>query len=235
MTKYRIDVLTMPVDKAIESAYTEGKTYEPVIRAAQNQWFINTLTYEKNNPAVQSVGFHCCLTRRKTKGQNTMRRLPILLRAAFFMAEHGKWSVLLYVLLLILPTTMLASFYKLYPDFTNRTNRTYPAITAGFSILNYILISALLVILAATGRYIFFGQDLPFGSILSKQSILFSSILIVTVILLFRDISPEYYSNRKKIIPGFSVFMITGSHCSSFLSPGSINNKTSMQGSCQEP
>ena len=50
MTKYRVAVLTMPVDKAIEEAYQEGKTYEPVIRAAQNQWFINTLIYEKNNP-----------------------------------------------------------------------------------------------------------------------------------------------------------------------------------------
>jgi hypothetical protein len=74
---------------------------------------------------------------------------------------------------------MLASFYKLYPDFTNRTNTGYPVITAGFSILNYLLVTALLVILAATGRYIFFGQDMPFGSILSKQSILFPSILIV--------------------------------------------------------
>ncbi|HYV54891.1 MAG TPA: hypothetical protein VE933_09945, partial [Chitinophagaceae bacterium] len=36
VTKYRIDVLTMPVDKAIEGAYRDGKTYEPVIRAAQN-------------------------------------------------------------------------------------------------------------------------------------------------------------------------------------------------------
>ena len=56
MTKYRIDVLTMPVDKAITGAYEEGKTYEPVIRAAQNQWFINTFIHEENNPGVQSAG-----------------------------------------------------------------------------------------------------------------------------------------------------------------------------------
>jgi hypothetical protein len=114
--------------------------------------------------------------------------------------------VLLYVLLLLLPATLLASFYKLYPDFTNRINNNYPTITTGFSLLNYLLITALLVILAATGRYIFFGQDLPFGSILSKQSILFPSILIVAIVLLFRNIPLEHYPNQKKMIPGAIVF-----------------------------
>lgn len=208
MTKYRIDVLTMPVDKAIEAAYREGKTYEPVIRAAQNQWFINTLIYEKNNPGVESAGFHLLPHAPQNKGAKYNAQATDLVASRFFLAEHGKWAVLLYVLLLLLPATMLASFYKLYPDFTNRINTGYPTITAGFSILNYFLITALLVILAATGRYIFFGQDMPFGSILSKQSILFPSILIVTTVLLFKNISLEYYANRKKIIPGVIVFLL---------------------------
>jgi hypothetical protein len=208
MTKYRIDVLTMPVDKAIVSAYGEGKTYQPVIRAAQNQWFINTLIYEKNNPAVQSPGFHLLPHAPQNKGAKYNAQATDLVASRFFLAEHGKWSVLLYVLLLMLPATMLASFYKLYPDFTNRVNSGYPTITVGFSILNYLLITALLVILAATGRYIFFGQDMPFGSILSKQSILFPSVLIIAAILLFKNISLEYYANRKKLIPGIMVFSL---------------------------
>jgi hypothetical protein len=208
MTKYRIDVLTMPVDKAIGLAYEEGKTYEPVIRAAQNQWFINTLIYEENNPGVQSPGFHLLPHAPQNKGAKYNAQATDLVASRFFLAEHGKWSVLFYVLLLLVPIVLLASFYKLYPDFTNRVNEQYPTITAGFSILNYLLITALLVILAATGRYIFFGQDMPFGSILSKQSILFPSILIITVILLFRNIPLEYYANRKKFIPGAIVFSI---------------------------
>ena len=206
MTKYRIDVMTMPVDKAIETAYQDGKTYEPVIRAAQNQWFINTFIYEKNNPAVNSVGFHLLPHAPQNKGAKYNAQATDLVASRFFLAEHGKWSVLLYVLLLLVPTTLLASFYKFYPDFTNRINNNYPTITAGFSLLNYLLITALLVILAATGRYIFFGQDLPFGSILSKQSVLFPSIIIVTVVLLFKNIPLEQYPNRKKLIPGAIVF-----------------------------
>ncbi|MBL7740770.1 MAG: hypothetical protein JNK14_16240 [Chitinophagaceae bacterium] len=208
MTKYRIDVMTMPVDKAIETAYDEGKTYEPVIRAAQNQWFINTFIYEENNPAVQSAGFHLLPHAPQNKGAKYNAQATDLVASRFFLAEHGKWSVLLYVLLLILPATLLSIFYKLYPDFTNRINEGYPVITAGFAVLNYLLITALLVILAATGRYIFFGQDMPFGSILSKQSILFPSILIITAILLFRNIPLEYYANRKKLVPGMAVFSI---------------------------
>ncbi len=206
MTKYRIDVMAMPVDKAIEQAYEEGKTYEPVIRAAQNQWFINAFIYEKNNPSVTKAGFNLLPHAPQNKGARYNAQATDLVASRFFIAEHGKWSVLLYVLLLLVPTTLLASFYKLYPDFTNRVNNNYPTITAGFSLLNYLLITALLVILAATGRYIFFGQDLPFGSILSKQSILFPSILIVTIILLFKKIPLEQYPNRKKMIPGAIVF-----------------------------
>ena len=205
-TKYRIDVMTMPADKAIEIAYQDAKTYEPVIRAAQNQWFINTFIYEKNNPAVNAVGFNMLPHAPQNKGAKYNAQATDLVASRFFIAEHGKWSVLLYVLLLLIPTTLIASFYKLYPDFTNRINNNYPTITTGFSLLNYLLITALLVILAATGRYIFFGQDLPFGSILSKQSILFPSIIIVTVILLFKKIPLEQYPNKRKLLPGAIVF-----------------------------
>ncbi len=206
MTKYRIDVMTMPIDEAIEVAYQDGKTHEPVIRAAQNQWFINTFIYEKNNSAVNAAGFNLLPHAPQNKGAKYNAQATDLVASRFFIAEHGKWSVLLYVLLLLVPTTLLASFYKLYPDFTNRINNNYPTITAGFSLLNYLLITALLVILAATGRYIFFGQDLPFGSILSKQSILFPSIVIVAVVLLFKNIPLEQYPNRRKLIPGAIVF-----------------------------
>ncbi len=206
ITKYRIDVMTMPVDEAIEVAYQDGKTYEPVIRAAQNQWFINTFIYEKNNAGVNRIGFNLLPHAPQNKGAKYNAQATDLVTSRFFIAEHGKWSVLLYVLLLLVPTTLLASFYKLYPDFTNRINNNYPTITAGFSLLNYLLITALLVILAATGRYIFFGQDLPFGSILSKQSILFPSILIVAIVMLFKNIPLEQYPNRRKLIPGGIVF-----------------------------
>lgn len=206
VTKYRIDVMTMPVDQALETAYRDGKTYEPVIRAAQNQWFINTFIYEKNNPAVNQAAFTLLPHAPQHKGARYNAQATDLVASRFLIAEHGKWSVLLYVLLLLLPATLLASFYKLYPDFTNRVNPHYAAITTGFSLLNYLLITALLVILAATGRYIFFGQDLPFGSILSKQSLLFPAAILVSVLFLFRNIPLEQYPNRRKMLPGALVF-----------------------------
>lgn len=206
MTKYRIDVMTIPVDKAIEIAYEDGKTYEPVIRAAQNQWFINTFIYEKNNPGVNSVGFNLLPHAPQNKGAKYNAQATDLVASRFFIAEHGKWSVLLYVLLLLVPVILLASFYKLYPDFTNRVNNYYPTITLGFCLLNYLLITALLVILAATGRYIFFGQDLPFASILSKQSILFPALIIVLIVSLFKHIPLELYPNNKKFMPGAILF-----------------------------
>ncbi len=206
MTKYRIDVLIAPPDKAIQKAFENGDGYEPVIRAAQNQWFINTFISTEHNPAVNKAGFHLLPHAPQNRGAKYNAQATDLVTSRFLIAEHGRWSVLLFALLLLLPVALLASFYKLYPDFTNRINAGYAAVTTGFSVLNYLFITALLVILAATGRYIFFGQDLPFGSILSKQSVLFPSLLITGVILLFRNIPLQQYPNPKKMLPGILVF-----------------------------
>ena len=84
MTKYRIDVLTTPVDKAIMTAYEEGKTYAPVIRAAQNQWFINTFIYEQNNPGVQSVGFQLLSHAPQNKGAKFNAQATDLVTSRFF-------------------------------------------------------------------------------------------------------------------------------------------------------
>ena len=208
MTRYRIDVLTMPAAEAIEKAYQEGDQYEPVIRAAQNQWFINSFTDADNNPGVNDPAFRLLPHAPQNRGARYNAQATDLVTSRFMMAEHGNWSVLFYMLLLLLPLGLLASFYRLYPDFTSRINPGYAAVTTGFSLLNYLLVTALLVVLAATGRYIFFGQDLPFASILSKQSILFPSGLIIAVVIFFRKIPLQQYPNRLKMLPG--IFLFTG-------------------------
>jgi hypothetical protein len=233
VTQYRIDVLTMPVDKAISAAYEKGDSYEPVIRAAQNQWFINTFIDGNNNPGVHSTSFQLLPHAPQNKGAKYNAQATDLVASRFFIAEHGTWSVLLFIFILLLPSLLLASFYKLYPDFTNRINNSYPAVTAGFTVLNFILITALLVVLAATGRYIFFGQDLPFGSILSKQSILFPSMLITGIVLLFRNIPAEHYANRGKFIPGTIVFSGLGLLLF-FAKPAFNNNKEFSVGNLAE-
>lgn len=206
-TRYRIDVLAMPVEQVIEQAYLDGNNSTPVIRAAQNQWFINTFVLEENNPNVNALRFNMLPHAPQNRGAKYNAQATDLVSSRFLIAEHGKFSVLLYVLLLLIPVTLSAAFYKLYPDFTKPTNYNYPAITTGFSIMNYLFTSGLLVILAATGKYIFFGQDLPFGSILSKLSIIFPVFLIILVILLFNKIPLQYYSNKLKLLPGLSVFV----------------------------
>jgi hypothetical protein len=206
ITKYRIDVLTTPTDRVIEKAYTAGDSYIPVIRAAQNQWFINSFIDVDNNPSVNKAEFQLLPHAPQNRGAKYNAQATDLVSSRFLIAEHGRWSVLLYILLLYMPMALLAYFYKLYPDFTNRVNPGYAVTNTVFSLLNYLLITALLVILAATGRYIFFGQDLPFGSILSKQSLLFPALIIVIVVLMFRKIPLQQYPNRGKLIPGGLIF-----------------------------
>src|SRR4030095_11022331 len=97
ITKYRIDVMTKPVDQVIESAYDEGKTYEPVIRAAQNQWFINTFIYEKNNPGVNSIGFQLLPHAPQNKGAKYNAQATDLVASRFLIAEHGRRPVCFFV------------------------------------------------------------------------------------------------------------------------------------------
>ncbi len=208
MTRYRIDVLIHPASEAVANAYRDGKTYEPVIRAAQNQWFINTFIDPDNNPGMAQKGFQMLQHAPQNKGAKYNAQATDLVTSRFLVAEHGKSSALLYVFLLLIPGILVSSFYKLYPDFTNRTNAGYPAVNAGFAILNYLIIASLLVTLAATGRYIFFGQDLPFASILSKQSIIFPSMLVITILLVFARIPAEHYRHRLKFLPGLAVFSL---------------------------
>ena len=69
----------MPTGKVIEKAYEAGDNYDPVIRAAQNQWFINTFIYEENNPSVNSPVFHLVPHAPQNRGTNDiMRRQRIL-------------------------------------------------------------------------------------------------------------------------------------------------------------
>lgn len=230
MTKFRIDVLTAPADQAIASAYEEGKTYAPVIRAAQNQWFINTFIDKENNPAANGTGFTLLPHAPQNKGAKYNAQATDLVTSRFLIAEHGKTSVLLLVCLLLLPVVMLGGFYQLYPDFTSRVNPSYSRVVTGFSVLNYLVLTALMVVLAATGRYIFFGQDLPFGSILSKQSILFPAILIVLVVLLLKQVPAERFAHRRKLLPGASIFILLIGLLFFFQPPFNRNREFSVAG-----
>lgn len=206
MTRYRIDVLTRPAGDAIAKAYEDGKNHIPVIRAAQNQWFINTFIDRDNNPHVNRAGFNLLPHAPQNKGARYNAQATDLVSSRFIVAEHGQAAILLYVCLLLLPAVLLTSFYKLYPDFTSRVNTHYASVSTGFGVLNYLVITAMMVVLAATGRYIFFGQDLPFGSILSKQSILFPLLLVAVVVILFKSIPAERYMHPRKWLPGAAVF-----------------------------
>ena len=131
-----------------------------------------------------------------------MRRQQDLVASRFFLAEHGTWSVLLYVLLLLLPTSMLASFYKLYPDFSNQYQYGLPDYHGRFFDPELFLISALLVILAATGRYIFFRTRHAVRKHIEQTIDPVPSGLILVTVVLFKTIPLEYYGNRRKFIPG---------------------------------
>ena len=83
------------------------------------------------------------------------------------------------------------------------------------------MVAALLVVLAATGRYIFSGRICPFASILSKQSALFPALMIVITAMLFGSLAQEYYANRRKLIPGLVVFRVVVWSSVSFPDPPS--------------
>lgn len=231
MTRYRIHVLTEPAAQVISKAYADGKNHVPVIRAAQNQWFINSFVEQDTKG---SGAFQLLPHAPQNKGARYNAQATDLVASRFLLAEHGRGAIWLYVLLLMLPGILLAAFYKLYPDFTSRVNQDYPSVTLAFSVLNYMLVTALMVVLAATGRYIFFGQDLPFASILSKQSVLYPLMLLILVSIWLRRISPERFLRPRKAWPALLVFLLLGFMLMAYRPSFNRNKSFNVEGLAQE-
>lgn len=234
MTRYRIHVLTEPVAQVISKAYSDGKNHVPVIRAAQNQWFINSFVEQEPEGSGEAGAFRLLPHAPQNKGARYNAQATDLVASRFMLAEHGRGAVWLYVLLLMLPGILLASFYKLYPDFTSRVNPDYPQATLAFSVLNYLLITALMVLLAATGRYIFFGQDLPFASILSKQSVLYPLVLFMLVAIWLRSLRPERFLRFQKSWPALLAFLLLGFMLLAYRPSFNRNKTFNVEGLAQE-
>jgi hypothetical protein len=169
--KYRAAIQTGSPDDIIQQErFTSGSIGE-IMRAAQNQWLINTYLRSPEIPEGQELRyFH--LRPHFNKGSSYTTQTTDLVVTRYLISEHGVGVVILLIALL-LAMTGLYSFRVNLPE----EQRFVP-----FGMLLLLFTIGLFIWLTATNRFIFFGQDFPLISLTSLFTLVFTLGLLLVVV-----------------------------------------------------
>jgi hypothetical protein len=164
--KYRALVHTSQEDKVAAGTYFRHTAFNKLQNAAANKWFIN---YYLSQPRNSYFQLQPHLRFGVSYPTQTMDLLPL----RYVIAEHGEW--LIVILLLLLVTISFASGLGFQFSDGVRFSKHY----ISFAISLLLLVVGLLVWLAVTNRFIFFGQDFPMLSIQAKITTLLFFVLLI--------------------------------------------------------
>jgi hypothetical protein len=202
--KYRAEVLVKKVDNIITNEAAGSKNSQKILQAAQNQWYI---AYHKaKGSEVGWSGF--TITPHFQKGSSYITQSTDLVTVRYIIGEHGGFLI---VLILLLWFSIVVSISR-----QGALNPLKSTIMAASVLL---LSIALFIWMAATNRFVFFGQDMPLLSLQSLLTLVFAlSFLFGIVVTQHHLVSNEleqYYdvsqgSPRKSVRASGIVILIIG-------------------------
>lgn len=188
--RYRAEILFKTPDEIIqeeEFKFNLGNDSK-LLRAAQNQWFINYY-YENGvigwvNPFIQLVkGNYFQILPSFQKGSPYLTQISDLVSVRYVMGEHSQLIILNLLILMIL--LILSAINKDIPfNFYSKLRVLLLCLlfTVGFFIW-----------MAATNRIIFLGQDFPLLSLNSILTLLFTFSILFFVILFGQQARRQVY------------------------------------------
>ena len=190
--KYRAAIHSKNLDQIIQTERFASGRMGQIMRAAQNQWFINT--YLRDEPfGTETSAAYFNLKPHFNKGASFTTQTTDLVVTRYVIAEHGAAVVILLLLILLVTT----GYYSLFADLSKAR------IFAPFGMLLLLFTISFFIWLTATNRFIFFGQDFPLLSLTSLFTLVFSAGLLLVVVLYrpetrrIRDTSrPRWSSSR---------------------------------------
>ncbi len=160
--KFRAEVQKLKSNEAIDDLMLKSdfksEDIDYIMRSAHNQWFIN----QYNNDSIVGAKYFK-LQPHFNQGSTFPTQTTDLVITRYVLAEHGVW--ILFWLMLMLLLLLLIYCYEV--SLQSKTNFTI----LGVFILLFVI--ALFVLLSATNRIVFFGQDFPFLSITSRIAVFF--------------------------------------------------------------
>ncbi|MEM9916910.1 MAG: hypothetical protein AAF990_02370, partial [Bacteroidota bacterium] len=206
--RYRAEIHSeRPIDQVIADAgfHSAASTY--ILRAAQNQWLINTYLKQSQSRAGRSKGFD--LQPHFNRGASYITQTTDLVVLRFLIAEHSEFLVLLLIFLLFLTGFSFAHTFGL------QNTQQQPTHSVIFKALLLLFTISFFIWLTATNRFIFFGQDFPLISLTSIFTVLFSLGILLFVISLTS--SSTYIEREKRIAQNTAASSVRLRYLSPFL------------------
>ncbi|HHG84132.1 MAG TPA: hypothetical protein ENJ82_05220, partial [Bacteroidetes bacterium] len=197
--KYRAAVHEKGPDQIILDERFDSGQMGQILRAAQNQWYINTYLRQAVAEDGRSNSYFN-LRPHFDKGSSYTTQTTDLVVTRYIISEHGVGVVFLLILLFF----SLTAVYPLVVDMAAR-NHFVP-----FGMLLLLFMTALFIWLTATNRFIFFGQDFPLISLTSLFTLVFSLGLILTVIVSVPIARTKRQENKRIVAVPIVVLLMIG-------------------------
>lgn len=201
--KYRASLIHRPLGEVLRNEAYRSGAEQKIIETAQNQWFIHTyLDHAEQFPRRIKFQPHF----RTGVDYSTQTRDVVLPR--YVIAEFGYLTMFGVILLVTLPLLGYLLFFRLndsagHPDADSVT---------GLLALTFLFVSALVVWMSSTNRFVFFGQDFPFLSLTSRLSVMLPLTLLYVLLTrspLCRENSSEMLRRRMQVVGFFTLLIST--------------------------
>lgn len=196
------------IDDLIQYSDYNSTDITYIMRSAHNQWFINQYIQaeEKVDAGIFGVEKYFVIQPHSNQGSTYTTQTTDLVVTRYLLSEHGTEVLYLFIVLYLL----------LICIFTTETNLRHSNKRAISGCLVILYCIAFLVVLSATNRIVFVGQDFPFISIQSK----FALLLPITLMLLtcwsisddkLKGVSRNHADNYEKLLlpAAMAVFTIS--------------------------
>jgi|GEM_PF-3303444 len=201
--KYRASLIHRPLGEVLRNETYLSGAETKIIETAQNQWYIHTyLDHAEQFPRRIRFQPHF----RTGVDYSTQTRDVVLPR--YVIAEFGYLTMFGVILLVTLPLLGYLFFFRL----NDASNRPDAESVTGLLALTFLFITALVVWMSSTNRFVFFGQDFPFLSLTSRMSVMLPLMLLyvlLTRVPLLRDNSGEMVRRRLQVIGFFTLLIAT--------------------------
>jgi hypothetical protein len=167
--KYRAEVLVKKVDDIITNEAAGSKNSQKILQAAQNQWYI--AYHKKKGSEVGWSDF--TITPHFQKGSSYITQSTDLVTVRYIIGEHGSFLILL-ILLLWFSVVLSIS----------RQGAVNPLKSTLMAVSVLLLSIALFIWMAATNRFVFFGQDMPLLSLQSLLTLVFALSFLCGIVVM---------------------------------------------------
>lgn len=193
--KYRAAIHWQDLDDIIAEEQFDSGEMGQILRAAQNQWFINNYLFQSDTE--ESTGpFN--LKPHFNKGSSYTTQTTDLVVTRYIISEHSSYVLLFLVLLLLLLPALFTVTFSLGKN----------QLMAPLGALLLLFAISLFIWLTATNRFVFFGQDFPMISLTSLFTLVFSLGLLLFALYRAQAAKPRNFDVSSPVLLPFGVLVI---------------------------